>query len=259
MAKIKVICRNEDCPMFNIPQDVEESEMKCPTCDDPVIRFGGDAPRWKKWLKEHGKQLGIISAAVLILVGGGFGIWKACQSDDTIVQTHSTKIASVTADANWAVETVVASLNPGDTIWIKANDNISKGDQEKGVKPQITLEDNTSTVIISPESVTDKANVQVKTVDGKSDTYFIALHKNDSKEKPEPPVFGGRATYDRASGVITFNSTVTISLHDENDNTLTFRRGDKIRLAKVKEGRLISGEAVINGESQLLSGINEKL
>lgn len=252
-------------------QEADKANFVCSECGKPLVECEEEEKEksWKRWLKEHGKQVGIISAAVLILAGGGFGIWKACQSDDTIVsepQTHNTKIASVTTDANWTVETVVGLLNQNDTIWIKANDNISKEDQEKGVKPQISLEDNTSTVIISPESVTDKATVLVKTVDGKSETYFIALHKKDFTEPKDEPgtktkktVFGGRATYDKAAGVITFNSTVTISLHDENDNTLTFRSGDQIRGAKVSGGRLVGGEAVIRGESQLLSGISEKL
>ena len=36
MAKITVICRNEDCTMFNQPQEVEKSEMVCPECGEPV-------------------------------------------------------------------------------------------------------------------------------------------------------------------------------------------------------------------------------
>lgn len=86
--------------------------------------------------------------------------------------------------------------------------------------------------------------------------------KEPEKVEPMPTtntVFGGRAKYDKAAGVITFTGTVTISLHDEDDNTLTFRRGDKIRSAKVSGGRLVGGEAVIGGESQLLSGISERL
>ena len=41
MAKIKVICRNEDGAMFNQPQEVEKSEMVCPECGEPVKTFDG--------------------------------------------------------------------------------------------------------------------------------------------------------------------------------------------------------------------------
>ena len=268
MAKIKVICRNEDCKMLNRPQEVEKSEMVCPKCGEPVIPFdGGKKPNW---FKENGKLVGLIAAALIVIGGGGFGIFKACQGGTPKEPvSHSTKIADVTTDANWTVETTVGTLNPNDTIWIKANENISKEEQDKGVMPQITLVDSTSTFVLSAENVTDNAHVQVKTVDGKSDTYFIALHKKDfvqpggdtggNDPQTTNTVFGGRAEYDKAAGVITFTGTVTISLHDEDDNTLTFRRGDKIRSAKVSGGRLVGGEAVIGGESQLLSGISERL
>ena len=271
MAKITVICRNEECTMLNQPQEVEKSEMICPECGEPVIPFGGG--KKPNWFKENGKLMGLITVALIVLGGGGFGIFKACQGGGQVEPPvpHSTKIAAVTTDANWTVETIVESLNPNDTIWIKANENITQEEQDKGVKPQITLADSTSTFVLSAETVTDNANVQVKTVDGKSDTYFIAIHKKDfvqlggnkGGDDPQPTttntVFGGRAKYDKAAGVITFTGTVTISLHDEDDNTLTFRRGDKIRSAKVSGGRLVGGEAVIGGESQLLSGINERL
>lgn len=269
MAKITVICRNEECTMLNQLQEVEKSEMVCPICGEPVIPFDGGK---KNWWEENKKLVGLIAAAIILLGGGGFGIFKACQGGTPKEPvSHSTKIADVTTDANWTVETNVGTLNPNDTIWIKANENISKEEQDKGVMPQITLVDSTSTFVLSAETVTDNANVQVKTVDGKSDTYFIALHKKDfvklggntEGDGAQPPttysVFGGRAKYDKAAGVITFTGTVTISLHDEDDNTLTFRSGDKIRSAKVSGGRLVGGEAVIGGESQLLSGISERL
>ena len=46
MAKITVICRNEDCTMLNQPQEVEKSEMVCPECGEPVIPFDGGKKNW---------------------------------------------------------------------------------------------------------------------------------------------------------------------------------------------------------------------
>ena len=207
MAKITVICRNEDCTMFNHPQEVEKSEMVCPECGDPVIPFdGGKKPNW---FKENGKLVGLIAAALIVLGGGGFGIFKACSSGD---KTEPEKPGT---------DTVQVDTSKKDTETV---------DTAKGDKPEVKPEEETK--------------------------------KEPEKVEPMPTtntVFGGRAKYDKAAGVITFTGTVTISLHDEDDNTLTFRRGDKIRSAKVSGGRLVGGEAVIGGESQLLSGISERL
>ena len=207
MAKIKVICRNEDCTMFNQPQEVEKSEMVCPECGEPVIPFdGGNKPNW---FKENGKLVGLIAAALIVLGGGGFGIFKACSSGD---KTEPEKPGT---------DTVQVDTLKKDTV---------KVDTAKVDKPEVKPEEETK--------------------------------KEPEKVEPMPTtntVFGGRAKYDKAAGVITFTGTVTISLHDEDDNTLTFRRGDKIRGAKVSGARLVGGEAVIGGESQLLSGISERL
>ena len=193
--------------MFNQPQEVEKSEMVCPECGDPVIPFdGGKKPNW---FKENGKLVGLIAAALIVLGGGGFGIFKACSSGD---KTEPEKPGT---------DTVQVDTSKKDTETV---------DTAKGDKPEVKPEEETK--------------------------------KEPEKVEPMPTtntVFGGRAKYDKAAGVITFTGTVTISLHDEDDNTLTFRRGDKIRSAKVSGGRLVGGEAVIGGESQLLSGISERL
>ena len=40
MAKVKGICRNEDCIKLNEIQEVEKSEFVCPECGGPLIPFG---------------------------------------------------------------------------------------------------------------------------------------------------------------------------------------------------------------------------
>lgn len=207
MAKITVICRNEECTMLNQPQEVEKSEMICPECGEPVIPFGGG--NRPNWFKENGKLMGLIAAALIVLGGGGFGIFKACSSGD---KTEPGEIGP---------DTVLVDTAKKDTV---------KVDTAVAEKPEVNKEEETEK---KPEPLEQKPTTNT--------------------------VFGGRAKYDKAAGVITFTGTVTISLHDEDDNTLTFRRGDKIRSAKVSGGRLVGGEAVIGGESQLLSGINERL
>lgn len=70
MAKITAICRNEDCEMFNQPQEVEKSEMICPECGLPVISFEGGGKT--NWWKEHGKQVMIGAATVPVMAGAYF-------------------------------------------------------------------------------------------------------------------------------------------------------------------------------------------
>lgn len=191
MAKVKAICRNEECSMFNQPQEVEKSEMVCPECGEPMVEIprGGGS-----WWDEHGKQVIIAASAVVLLGGGGFGVWKALQGGEAAPGpevtdpgdppvTHSAAIASITVDNGWTVDGALTN----DTIWIKANDDIEKDVQKMGVTPLITLADTSSTFSISPATVTDCATVQVNTVDGQSESHVIALKKKVFATPPTPP------------------------------------------------------------------------
>lgn len=68
MAKVKGICRNEDCIKLNEIQEVEKTEFVCPECGGPLIPFGSidDGSWWEK----HGKKV-IIGVVVALLAGGG--------------------------------------------------------------------------------------------------------------------------------------------------------------------------------------------
>ena len=236
MAKITAICRNEDCTMFNQPQEVEKSEMVCPECGEPMIAFEGGGGT--NWFKEQGKQVGIAAAAVVLLGGGGFGAWKALQGGEASDEgfeppvKHSTSIASITVEEGWTVEDVLTN----DTIWIKANDDIDKNVQDAGVTPLITLSDSTSTFSISPATVTDCANVQVQTVDGQSASHVIALKKKVfGKEPVEPstppkrPVADGNAKLYRVS-YATFDGTTLLfkSAHLIPGTSQMAQPGDKV-------------------------------
>ena len=119
----------------------------------------------------------------------GAGIWFALPGDEEPVQEpaveHNTRVAAVNVDANWAVDNApLDSLKDGDTIWVKANENIDKAVQEAGVQPEVVLDDSTSVAVVTPEVVTDVANIQVKTADGQqSATYVLALVKKTFGEE----------------------------------------------------------------------------
>lgn len=71
MAKVKGICRNEDCIKLNEIQEVEKTEFVCPECGGPLIPFGGGSDDGKgTWWKKHGKKV-IIGVVAALLAGGG--------------------------------------------------------------------------------------------------------------------------------------------------------------------------------------------
>ncbi|MBR2946506.1 MAG: chitobiase/beta-hexosaminidase C-terminal domain-containing protein [Bacteroidaceae bacterium] len=73
MAKVKGICRNEDCIKLNEIQEVEKTEFTCPECGDPLIPFGGRDSDGGTFWKKHGKKV-IIGAVVALLAGVGVGV-----------------------------------------------------------------------------------------------------------------------------------------------------------------------------------------
>lgn len=73
MAKVKGICRNEDCIKLNEIQEVEKTEFTCPECGGPLIPFGGRGSDSGTFWKKHGKKV-IIGAVVALLAGAGVGV-----------------------------------------------------------------------------------------------------------------------------------------------------------------------------------------
>lgn len=200
MAKKKGVCHNyDDCELAEMRavQEVDEFEFRCTECGKeltPVDGGEGD-PNKKKRLK----MIAIASCAAVAVGAAGAGIWFAMPGDEEAVQEpaveHNTRVAAVNVDANWAVDNdaPLDSLKDGDTIWVKANENIDEAVQEAGVQPEVVLDDSTSVAVVTPEVVTDVANIQVKTADGQqSATYVLALVKKtfdpDSVgvEEPQP-------------------------------------------------------------------------
>ena len=193
MAKKKGVCHNyDDCELAEMRavQEVDEFEFRCTECGKeltPVDSDDGD-PNKKKRLK----MIAIALCAAVAVGAAGAGIWFALPGDEEPVQEpageHNTRVAAVNVDANWAVDNApLDSLKDGDTIWVKANENIDEAVQEAGVQPEVVLDDSTSVAVVTPEVVTDVANIQVKTADGQqSATYVLALVKKTfEKEDPD--------------------------------------------------------------------------
>lgn len=192
MAKKKGVCHNyDDCELAEMRavQEVDEFEFRCTECGKELTPVDGDEgdPNKKKRLK----MIAIASCAAVAVGAAGAGIWFALPGDEEPVQEpaveHNTRVAAVNVDANWAVDNApLDSLKDGDTIWVKANENIDKAVQEAGVQPEVVLDDSTSVAVVTPEVVTDVANIQVKTADGQqSAAYVLALVKKPFGEGPD--------------------------------------------------------------------------
>lgn len=72
MAKMKGLCRNEECEMCDKIQEAEKSNFVCEKCGHKLIPFG-DKQQGSGWMKEHGRLVAIIIAAVVVIAGGIFG------------------------------------------------------------------------------------------------------------------------------------------------------------------------------------------
>lgn len=205
MAKKKGVCHNyDDCELAEMRavQEVDEFEFRCTECGKELTPVDGDEgdPNKKKRLK----MIAIASCAAVAVGAAGAGIWFALPGDEEPVLEpaveHNTRVAAVNVDANWAVDNApLDSLKDGDTIWVKANDNIDEAVQKAGVQPEVVLDDSTSVAVVTPEVVTDVANIQVKTADGQqSATYVLALVKKPFGEGPDivdPPAGPNGALY----------------------------------------------------------------
>lgn len=227
MAKKKGVCHNyDDCELAEMRavQEVDEFEFRCTECGKELTPVDGDEgdPNKKKRLK----MIAIASCAAVAVGAAGAGIWFALPGDEEPVQEpaveHNTRVAAVNVDANWAVDNApLDSLKDGDTIWVKANENIDKAVQEAGVQPEVVLDDSTSVAVVTPEVVTDVANIQVKTADGQqSATYVLALVKK-TFEKKDPE--GGVRVEDPLPGSGPDGALYRVSYATFDGRTLKFK------------------------------------
>ena len=79
MAKVKGICRNEDCIKCNEIQEVEKTEFVCPECGEQLIPFGGGDDGGGV-IKKHGKKILLAIGAIAII--GGIAIGLSSIGDD---------------------------------------------------------------------------------------------------------------------------------------------------------------------------------
>ena len=138
MAKIKGMCRNEDCEMCDQIQEAEKSNFKCEKCGKDLIPFGnktsepGDGP--------NKKLIGIIAGVVVLLaiIGGiiafgGSGEEAPKQEPVTVapIDSDSIKAAQMAAEN----QKLKDSLATAEAAKQQAEEDAKKK-KEDGVKPQ---------------------------------------------------------------------------------------------------------------------------
>lgn len=129
MAKIKGICRNEDCDLCNQIQEVDKIEFVCEHCQQPLIPFGeGGSPGNKR------KWIFIAGAAAVLLGGGGAATYFLTGDNGDAIENIQTSSSmdmedvsndtenAVSADNTTTTETTVEQNNTA-SIEITAPDN----------------------------------------------------------------------------------------------------------------------------------------
>jgi len=86
MAKMKGICRNEECEHCDEIMEAEKSNFVCEYCGKPLIPFGGKPTGGDGGRKPNGKLIGIIAAAVVVLGGLGYGGYSIYDSNQKAKQ-----------------------------------------------------------------------------------------------------------------------------------------------------------------------------
>lgn len=92
MAKIKGICRNEECELFNQPQEAEKSYFRCEKCGEPLIPFGNNTGGDPDKKKRIGIIVGGLVVIILIILAVVFGV-RSCGSKKAATPADTTSVA----------------------------------------------------------------------------------------------------------------------------------------------------------------------
>lgn len=125
MAKIKGICRNEDCDLLNQIQEADKIDFVCEHCKLPLIPFGeGPIGPWEK-----NKKLILIGGTAAVLLGGG-GAAAYFLTEDKGAAVEKIQISSPMETAGVGDEiTLTVSATPADAkatyIWHSSNERMA--------------------------------------------------------------------------------------------------------------------------------------
>lgn len=113
MAKIKGMCRNEDCEMCDQIQEAEKSNFKCEKCGKDLIPFGNKTSESSGGPNK--KLIGIIVGVVVLLAIIG-GIIAMSGSGEETPKQEPVTVASVDSDSIKAAQMAVENQRLKDSL-----------------------------------------------------------------------------------------------------------------------------------------------
>lgn len=229
MARMKGICRNEECEMCDKIQEAEKSNFKCEMCGKDLIPFGN------KTIQTGGlnkKLLGIIvgSIALLAIIGGiiffsiGGNENKTSQDTTNVLPVDSDSIATVLTPKQEEIDNVLVD-----------SDSVKAAQMEEENR---RLKDSISALqVVNDNSIKKEATVE----------------KQSAPSVPKPKASSGTKNL----GYATFKGNLKNGVPDDVNGRLVFNSSHVID-SKDPKGRVAEpGDYVIGefSEGHLVQGI----
>lgn len=224
MSKIKGICKNiDECSLAEekVIQIVDKSEFICSECHKPlsVVEDAKNSNGVNK------KLIAIIVAAIIIMIGVIVALSNSGGEDTTPKQEVDQSVATE-EKANEQKSDASGNENVTTEQTKSSKDGSSAVSQSQGV----SVPQQSKTDVSSPKP--NSNNVQRgSSSDGGSINLGYAVY--------DGPSSGGRPN---GIGTLTFRRNYTINLEDGQGGTVEASAGDKMFMAKFKNGRLVQGE-----------------
>ena len=266
------ICQNshmeetgKPCPLCQskqIQKVIATKDLVCSECKEKLKEI----PRPKTFWEKYGTP--VIIAAVVLLIGGGFGIYSLLSGskepviqgggesqDTTIVATGDTVVTpTITYIEEMQIDGGNFTMKSGDTKQLTATIAPEKHDESlawSSDKEDVATVDpsglvtakkaGTATILLTADKSAEQAQVTVKVIPVSRPNLGWGIYEGPANG------FGG---------TITVTSTHTIDLKKASGETVTVNRGDKIVGVKMENGRLRQGEIhFADGTRKYLSGL----
>jgi len=132
MAKIKGMCRNEDCEMCDQIQEAEKSNFKCEKCGKDLIPFGNKTS--EPGGGSNKKLIGIIAGVVVVLAIIG-GIIALGGSGEEVPKPEPVTVAPVDSDSIKAAQMAAENQKLKDSL-AAAEAAKQKVEEEAKKKPE---------------------------------------------------------------------------------------------------------------------------
>lgn len=183
MAKIKGICRNEECDHCDEIMEAEKSNFVCEYCQKPLFPMGAKSTGGGGGGGVNPKLIGII-AAVVAVIGGGIGAFFAFSGSGGLKDSYHIKLSEKNL-------TFVVGENPKALLKATVVDKDSNEVKDAKVKFTWSIKDEKVATVTQGGEVTalkkGKTTITVK-IEGDKKEGRRATCKVEVKEPNLPPV-----------------------------------------------------------------------